>query len=156
MKITFVCTGNTCRSPMLAAMFADYARKVGFACETDSAGVTGGGSPVNPKTVNVLKSRGINASDGVSKVFDENLAETSDFVFTMTKEQKDYICARYARAKAYALCDVCGKDIADPYGGEQSVYDALGDEFESMLGTILDFVENKTRESDADPAENRP
>lgn len=144
MKITFVCTGNTCRSPMLAAMFADYARKVGFACETDSAGVTGGGNPVNPKTVNVLKSRGINASDGVSKVFDENLAETSDFVFTMTEEQKNYLLAQHADAKVYALCDVCGKDIADPYGREQSVYDALGDEFESLLGEILDFVEKKS------------
>ena len=49
MKITFVCTGNTCRSPMLARMFEDYAAKVGFECVTDSAGMKGGGSPVNPK-----------------------------------------------------------------------------------------------------------
>ena len=85
MKITFVCTGNTCRSPMLMAMFSDYARKVGFDCVTDSAGIMGGGSPVNPKTVCVLRARGIDVGDYTSKVFDGKLAEESDFVFTMTE-----------------------------------------------------------------------
>ena len=69
MKLVFVCTGNTCRSPMLAAMFADYAAKVGFECVTDIAGMQGVGSPVIPKAAQTLSLRGMQAASRPSKVF---------------------------------------------------------------------------------------
>ena len=146
MKITFVCTGNTCRSPMLMAMFSDYARKVGFDCVTDSAGIMGGGSPVNPKTVCVLRARGIDVGDYTSKVFDGKLAEESDFVFTMTEEQKRYLSENYKNARVECLDLFGGNEVPDPYGMEQSAYDAVGDVFEGMLAGILEYVENNVRD----------
>lgn len=140
MKITFVCTGNTCRSPMLQAMFADYARKVGFECETDSAGVCGGGSPVNPKTVNVLAARGIKA-EGESKLFDDRLAAESDYVFTMSESQRDDLKKRYPTLCVECLSALCGHEIDDPYGKGQEDYDATGELFEDLLAPVLEFVE---------------
>ena len=139
MKLLFVCTGNTCRSPMMARMFADYAAKVGFSCETDSAGMKGGGSPVNPKTVCALSARGLSAGEGVSKVFGEREA-ASDFVFTMTDAQRDELKAAYPSANIVSLSLFLGHDVPDPDGGDQAAYDATADIFESILGAVHDYV----------------
>lgn len=139
MKITFVCTGNTCRSPMLARMFEDYAAKVGFECVTDSAGMKGGGSPVNPKAAHSLALRGLGAAEHVSKVFGEGEAD-SDFVFTMTEEQRDKLRAEYPSLRVECLSLFTGEDVADPYGGDQFAYDSTADLFEGILGAIHDYV----------------
>lgn len=139
MKITFVCTGNTCRSPMLAAMFADYAAKVGFDCEVACAGMKGGGSPVNPKAAHTLAARGLSAEGHLSSVFGERDAD-SDFVFTMTEEQRDKLRAEYPSLRIECLSVFTGEDVADPYGGDQSAYDSTADLFEGILGAIHDYV----------------
>ena len=139
MKIVFVCTGNTCRSPMLAAMFSDYARKVGFDCETASAGMQGGGKSVNPKTEHTLSERGLSAEGHVSSVFGEREAE-ADFVFTMTDAQRDELRSRFPSATVESLSRFFGADIPDPYGGGQADYDAVADIFEGLMGKLHDFV----------------
>lgn len=139
MKITFVCTGNTCRSPMLAAMFADYAAKVGFDCEVACAGMNGGGSPVNPKAAHTLAARGLSAEGHLSSVFGERDAD-SDFVFTMTDAQRDELASRYPSLRVESLSLFLGRDVEDPYGGDQAAYDAVADVFEGMLGKLHDHV----------------
>lgn len=143
MKITFVCAGNTCRSPMLMYMFRDYAKKVGFECETDSAGLMDGGSPVNPNTVAVLKSRGIDAANYVSKTFDDALAAQSDYVFAMTDALRDALLEKYPSCNVRSLSEVAGTEIADPYGMELAAYEAVGDAFEGMLDAVLSSVTDK-------------
>lgn len=150
MKIVFVCTGNTCRSPMMQHMFADYARKVGFGCETASAGMKGGGSAINPKAAYSLSLRGIDAGEHVSSVFGDRLAAEADFVFTMTEEQRDELRARYPRLNAVCLSDFCGHDVADPYGLDQAAYDATADLFEEILPAVLDYVEAHPRNAEKD------
>lgn len=139
MKVVFVCTGNTCRSPMMAAMFRDYAKKVGFDCEVDSAGMTGGGSPVNPKAAHSLAARGLSADDRLSRVFGEG-EKDADFVFTMTDVQRDELRTRHPDLFVESLSLFAGGDIADPYGGTQADYDATADTFEGILGKVHDFM----------------
>lgn len=139
MKLVFVCTGNTCRSPMLAAMFADYAAKVGFECVTDSAGMKGGGSPVNPKAAQTLSLRGIQAASRLSKVFGGS-EEDADFVFTMTDVQRDELAAKHPGMRVESLSLFVGSDVADPYGGTQEDYNAVADVFEGILGALHDHV----------------
>lgn len=115
MNIMFVCTGNTCRSPMLARMFADYARKVGFGCAADSAGMKGGGSPVNPKAACTLAARGLDSDGHISKVFGDAEAGWADFVFTMDEGQRDELRLRYPELRVECLSAFCGSEIADPY-----------------------------------------
>lgn len=150
MKIVFVCTGNTCRSPMLQHMFADYARKVGFECETESAGIVGGGSAINPNAAHVLFVRGMNADSHVSSVFGDKLAEEADFVFTMTQEQCEGLRLRYPKLNVVSLSDFCGHDISDPYGLGQFAYDATADLFEEIMPAVLDYIEAHSRDAEKD------
>ena len=113
MKVVFVCTGNTCRSPMMAAMFRDYAKKVGFDCEVDCAGMTGGGSPVNPKAAHSLAARGLSADDRLSRVFGEG-EKDADFVFTMTDAQRDELRTRHPRPFCREPLPLCGRRHRGP------------------------------------------
>lgn len=150
MNIMFVCTGNTCRSPMLARMFADYARKVGFGCAADSAGMKGGGSPVNPKAACTLAARGLDSDGHISKVFGDAEAGWADFVFTMDEGQRDELRLRYPELRVECLSAFCGSEIADPYGGTQADYDATADIFEALLPAVLDFVEKNSPQAEKD------
>ena len=141
MNIMFVCTGNTCRSPMLARMFADYARKVGFGCATDSAGMKGGGSPVNPKAACTLAARGLDSDGHISKVFGDAEAGWADFVFTMDEGQRDELRLRYPALRVECLSAFCGK---------QADYDATADIFEALLPAVLDFVEKNSPQAEKD------
>ena len=139
MKITFVCTGNTCRSPMLAAMFADYAAKVGFDCEVACAGMKGGGSPVNPKAARTLAARGLSAEGHLSSVFGERNAD-SDFVFTMTDEQRDEPASRHPSPREESPPLFLAGPVVDPYAGDPPPHHAAADAFEGILGKLHDHV----------------
>lgn len=149
MKVAFVCTGNTCRSPMLAAMFADYAAKVGFECEVASAGTDAKGEPVSAEAARVLAARGLSAGNRVSRLFDATDAQ-SDVVFTMTDAQRDLLAMRYPGMRVTSLSEFCGADVEDPYGKEGGAYDALADLFEGMLAPIHDSIVFLKREKGGD------
>ena len=54
-KIMFVCTGNTCRSPMAEAVFNRFAEEKGLAVRAESMGTTTvTGMPVSENSVEVL------------------------------------------------------------------------------------------------------
>lgn len=141
MRVTFVCTGNTCRSPMLAFMFGRYAAENGIEATVSSAGIKGGGSPVNPLAVAALARRGIGGDEVAafrSAVFDEETARLSDAVFTMTEEQKEFLLSRFPSAKAECLSCVAGKEIEDPYGKGEEAYEETAKIFDALLGKLGD------------------
>lgn len=139
MNVTFVCTGNTCRSPMLAFMFARYAAENRLDVNVDSAGIKGGGSPVNPHAVAALASRGIAGEEVAtfrSKAFDAESARRCDLVFTMTEEQKDELSERYPDLAVECLAEYAGKEIEDPYGKGGDAYEETANIFDGILGTL--------------------
>ncbi|CDN44428.1 low molecular weight phosphatase family protein [Paenibacillus sp. P22] len=60
MRILFVCTGNTCRSPMAEAFLRELSAERGLRLEVRSAGVsTVDGLPVSRHALQVLENNGI-------------------------------------------------------------------------------------------------
>lgn len=140
IKILFVCTGNTCRSAMAAAMMADIAEKNDLNVLIDSAGIfasIGEGAADNAKSV--MQKRGIDLSLHRTKPLTEELIDIADVILTMTSAHKMLI-ENMAKDKVFTLLEYAGGegDIPDPYGGDEEEYEVVADE---ICDALVDIAE---------------
>lgn len=118
-KIIFVCTGNTCRSPMAMAVFNATAKEKGLNWVADSAGLAAGYDPINPKSVEVLAKIGIEFNDYTSKRLNFSMVDESDLIAVMTAE---HLAALVGVGIDRNKIIVLGDGIPDPFGGDIDTY----------------------------------
>jgi protein-tyrosine-phosphatase len=131
MNILFVCTGNTCRSPMAASILQE--KKPDWIVQ--SAGLfASSGAPASAGTKTVLLEKGIDLQH-VSTQLTEELAEWADVILTMTDSHKQMINLHFPhlKGKTYTLKGAEG-DVIDPFGGSVDIYRQTYDE-------LLFFIE---------------
>ncbi len=110
MKVLFVCTGNTCRSPMAEG----YLKAMGFDCE--SRGLAADGSAVSENSAKVMSEIDIDISGHISKQLTKTDIDNFDTIICMSKSHCDYLNSLGIE------CEVLGEGISDPYGGDLEVY----------------------------------
>ena len=142
-KVLFVCTGNTCRSPMFEYVLKHYLSENGAQniC-VDSAGTMRHTKPMASHAKEVLRAHGIEFDeDKISKHCDVQLLETSDVVFTMTLEQCEYLKAMCPfDCNILPLCDIIGCEVDDPYGKGLKAYEDTYELIEKALPMILSYI----------------
>ncbi len=127
-RVLFVCTGNTCRSPMAEAIARQLLEREGVAGEFASAVSAGvaasGSSPATPEAIDALARLGIAAPAHRSRRVTRDMIEEAEAVYAMTAAHRDAVLniAPGARDKI-ELLDPEGRDIEDPIGMGQTVYD---------------------------------
>lgn len=134
-KIVFVCTGNTCRSPMAEVLLkTELELRNWKGITVSSAGIKAKrGDAINPKSAQVLYENGLDAGEfKATKVTDKVLRDAYAIV-CMTEQQRDYLLdARWnALRKAgveeiennvYSFAELTGYEVMDPYGRDIDCY----------------------------------
>jgi len=155
--VVFVCTGNTCRSPMAEAMFRKLLASrlqcspeelVDHGLLVGSAGVgTYGGNPISPEAATCLKEIGIESDAHVSQPLTAELANQADQLVAMTQNHLDSILHTWPEAVTRTrLLDPNGTDIDDPFGASSAVYTDCCHTIETHLNTLVcDLFDDQTR-----------
>ncbi len=150
MNILFVCTGNTCRSPMAEALFNDMVQKKGLeGFKAASAGLAAlSGQDASMQAVQVMKEMGIDLKGHKSRQVDEALLKQADLILTMTQGHKNALQAAEPSIwkKVYTLKEYAGlqdKDIQDPFGQPVEVYRRAAREISQALERLLEKIEKE-------------
>ena len=131
MNVIFVCTGNTCRSPM-----AEYYLKSKNLNDVSvkSRGFSGGDS-ANEKSIAVMKEVGIDISNHISKSITADEVQNADAIICMTESHRQMLLLYGAdNSKLYVL----GDGIADPFGCDIDTYRTCRDEIFSNIDKLIE------------------
>lgn len=140
MKILFVCTGNTCRSPLMQAMFEEYVNEKGVEFEIDSAGLSCGyGENPSRHTTAIIEKRGLFFTH-TSQPVNTQLLESCDIIITATDAHKQAIIPYGFKDKLFSFKDICGEELQDPYGMDMSAYEKVEKTIEDNLEKLHIFI----------------
>lgn len=136
-KIIFVCTGNTCRSPMAEALFRSELKRL----HIDDIAVLSAGLSVakndglNPNSAIALSENGLTLDNFQSKQLTEDMIENAYAVICMTEKQRQVIEEKlamlffasagkksYSSDKIHSFYSLVGYDVPDPFGRDLNCY----------------------------------
>lgn len=139
LNITFICTGNTCRSPMAQALFTQMAQDSGITFTASSAGLAAmPGQPAAEYAVKACKALGADLSAHRSKsLLQEDLASTDLFVVMTMQHAQALMKLGVAKNKIYILY------VPDPFGGNLETYTQCCKEIRRQLATLLELIKKQ-------------
>jgi protein-tyrosine-phosphatase len=138
-RVLFVCTGNTCRSPMAQGLMNQLSHKKGLDIQATSAGIAASeGMMISGNALDALGEEGIDMSYHRARQLTANDISNANIIFCMTDAHTATVAAIYPQAmdKLYTL----GRGISDPFGGDLDMYRMCRDNIKAELANVIKMV----------------
>ncbi|MCY0898700.1 MAG: low molecular weight protein arginine phosphatase [Firmicutes bacterium] len=138
----FVCTGNTCRSPMAEGLWRQL-----LGGRAESCGVSAwAGAKATRHAVAAVTRYGVDLSDHRARNLEE-VTNVPDFVVTMTRDQACRVVEQRPEwaDRTYVLSELAGEsgDILDPIGQNLEQYERVADEIYRLLVKVKDRLDRE-------------
>lgn len=147
MNLLFVCTGNTCRSPLAEAIArAEAARRGLEGVRCRSAGTSAfPGHPASAVGIVAAAERGIDLEGHRSRPLDRELVEWADAVLVMARWHGETVLAENPEAPVALLTrylpaghEARDRDVPDPIGGDLETYAGTFDVLAAAIDGLFD------------------
>lgn len=120
MTVLFVCTGNTCRSPMAAALFRSVCEREHTPVTVMSAGLAADGSEASAHAVTVMAEHGLNIASHRSQPVTPALCEQADMIVAVSPSHLAVLATVFGVSPLKLR--LLGNGIPDPFGGTEAQY----------------------------------
>lgn len=152
MHILFVCTGNTCRSPMAEGLLRSALAAKALEQVTVASAGSGAwdGAPVTEATHLVGLEQGLDLSEHRARLLTRDLVRSADLILVMSGHHLARVSELGGEDKVHLLGSYAGRDegqteISDPYGADISTYRATFAELQELIGNVVTRVAGTKR-----------
>jgi protein-tyrosine-phosphatase/tRNA A37 threonylcarbamoyladenosine synthetase subunit TsaC/SUA5/YrdC len=144
--VLFVCTGNTCRSPMAAALMRKKVQDQSIPIFVASAGVSAfGGDPASHGALEAIRSHGCSLENHQSTQLNSKLVEQADLILAMGQRHRSVIISQWPElASKVHLVAADGSEISDPFGGPLEVYQRCAEQLDRHTSYWLEHLDTSS------------
>ncbi|MBR6788564.1 MAG: hypothetical protein IKM44_02010 [Clostridia bacterium] len=152
INVLFICTGNTCRSPMAEQMFADYIKKnkMSAVVSVSSAGIyADNGRPMTPESAGVLAELGLTVYPHKSRLLTVDLIQNANVIVCMTEGHRNALVHTFTYEAAMSdgeqritgtVKELVGEEVNDPYGQGVDAYRKTAGLLTKMLEPLRQYI----------------
>jgi len=157
-RLVFICSGNTCRSPMAKGLFIKHLEERNIELQDNIEVITAGthpntGESASPGARTAMEEIGVDISDHKAQPVTESLLSEADWIVTMTRGHRDYLIRVFGEnEKLFTLYGFLGqeKDVLDPYGGDMDTYRDCRDELQQLMELLAEKLEREIMQNTCD------